>query len=253
MKLEAVTVSVGYGDFLAQTVPWNRSLFERWIVVTTPEDHETREVCRKFHLECLTSEESTRAGADFAKGRLIEKGLRMLGSGGWRMHLDADVVLPSDASHCLEAAHLDPTCIYGCDRLMVKSWEQWQKLLSSGYLQCQHGWHHAITWPGGIEPGARWASPTDGWVPIGFLQLWHNDADEWHGVRSRPYPISHGNACRNDVQHAIQWDRRKRILLPEIIAIHLESESCATGANWNGRTSRRFGPPGVKKKIPGCS
>jgi uncharacterized protein YukE len=41
---------------------------------------------------------------------------------------------------------------------------------------------------------------------------------------------------------AMQWTRDRRHLIPEIIATHLESERAAMGANWNGRTTRAFGP-----------
>ena len=47
VKIEAVTVCVNYGDFLAVTAEWNRHLFDQWVVVTTPDDELTREVCRK--------------------------------------------------------------------------------------------------------------------------------------------------------------------------------------------------------------
>jgi hypothetical protein len=85
-------------------------------------------------------------------------------------------------------------------------------------------------------------SPREGWVPIGYLQLWHSSSDEWQGIRIKPYPANHGNACRTDVQHGLQWDRCKRVLIPEILAVHLESEPARMGVNWNGRRTKRFGP-----------
>ncbi len=58
----------------------------------------------------------------------------------------------------------------------------------------------------------------------------------------RRYPLHHGDAARTDVQFALQWDRRHRQLLPEVIVLHLESEPAEQGANWKGRTTRPFGP-----------
>lgn len=46
MRIEAITVSVNYDDFLAETLPLNRPLFDDMIVVTTPEDVETQRICR---------------------------------------------------------------------------------------------------------------------------------------------------------------------------------------------------------------
>ncbi len=62
-----------------------------------------------------------------------------------------------------------------------------------------------------------------------------------HGHHLRRYPTHHGDAARTDVQFALQWDRRYRQLLPEVIVLHLESERAAQGANWKGRTTRPFG------------
>ena len=42
--------------------------------------------------------------------------------------------------------------------------------------------------------------------------------------------------------HGLQWARPDRILIPEIVAVHLESEPSAMGANWKGRTTKAFGP-----------
>ena len=80
-------------------------------------------------------------------------------------------------------------------------------------------------------------------MPIGFFQLWHSSEDQFRGARVKPYPVQHNDACRTDVQHALQWDRRKRELLAEMLVVHLESEPAKLGANWAGRTTRRFGPP----------
>jgi len=141
-------------------------------------------------------------------------------------------------------ADLDERNIYGCDRIMVGSWDQWQKLQATGYLDGrQHLHSHAIRFPQGYPVGTRWASHLTGYVPIGAFQLWHSSRDLWRGVRIRPYPKRHNEACRTDIQHGLQWDRRHRVLLPEVIAVHLESEPAAMGTNWKGRKTKRFGPP----------
>lgn len=241
-RLEVCTVCVGYGDFLAETARQNRGLFDRWLVVTTADDAETREVCRHYNLETLLSDDATRGGADFNKGRLVERGLQQLSAGAWHMHLDGDVVLPPTFRLSLEAAHLDPSCVYGCDRLMVRSWEEWVRLRDSGALAEQHTWHYSVNPTRGLPLGTRWVSPSQGWVPIGFLQLWFQAEAEWHGVRVKTYPLGHGDACRADVQYGLKWDRRKRQFLPEVFALHLESEPSKLGANWRGRTTKRFGP-----------
>ena len=243
MKLEAVTVCVNYADFLNAVAPFNAPLFDRWVIVTDPADHATQAVCRRYGLQCLVSEEHRRGADTFNKGRLIERGLHHLSANCWRLHIDADVVLPSRTGRFLDQAHLDERNIYGVDRIMVRSWSEWQRLRESGWL---HGetrrYPYAVDVPPGFSIGDRWASHEAGYVPIGFFQLWHGSQDEQAGVRVKPYPQNHGNACRTDVQHSLQWDRRQRALIPEILVAHIESEPAKNGSNWNGRRTKQFGP-----------
>jgi hypothetical protein len=156
------------------------------------------------------------------------------------------MALPHTFRARLIAAHIQEDMIYGIDRAMVKSWEDWQKLKATGYLNGgQFDYHCRMGFPFRMEVGTRWTHPQMGYVPIGFFQLWHSSQDEWRGVRVKPYPSNHGNACRTDVQHALQWDRHKRALIPELVGVHLESEQAKKGANWNGRTTKPFGPHGL--------
>jgi hypothetical protein len=241
--LEALTVCVNYGDFLAVAAEQNRALFDRWLVVTTAEDEETREVCRHFNLDTLITREGITPGREFNKGFLIERGLQQLSIDSWHWHLDADVILPAHTRHALQVARLDPEMIYGFDRVMVRSWNDWVRLRDSGYLQQQWRGTYELHFPPGFDVGTRWMVPQSGWVPIGFSQLWHGSAEHWRGTRVRGYPTNHSGASHTDVRQSLQWDRRRRELLAEIITVHLESEPCAVGSNWQGRNTQRFGPP----------
>ena len=104
MLLEALTVCVNYGDFLAVAAAHNRALFDRWLVVTTPEDEETREVCRQFNLDTLITREGITPGREFNRGYLIERGLQQLSTESWHWHLDADVILPDHTRQALQVA-----------------------------------------------------------------------------------------------------------------------------------------------------
>lgn len=241
MKVEAITVCVEYDDFLKVAAPFNLPLLDRWIVVTRESDLRTRHVCRRFGIECILTEDGHKKAGEFCKGRMIERGLQHLSADAWRLQLDGDVVLPSHFRRSLEIADLQEDCIYGADRIMVRGWNDWLRLLASGYLNCgQHTYSHSVTFPKGLSIGSRWVSNLTGYVPIGFFQLWHSSTDEWSGIRTKPYPDKHNTACRGDVQHGLQWDRAKRALIPEIIVVHLESEAASNGTNWHGRKTRRF-------------
>jgi hypothetical protein len=246
--LEAVTVCVNYADFLKVVAPFNQHLFERWVIVTEPTDEHTREVCRRFNLQCILSEDGRRHGEDFNKGRMVERGAQHLSKDCHRLHIDSDIVLPSNFRQSLERADIQEDTIYGVDRLMVQSYEEWLELKHSGYLNDQLDYHCRLRFPMRWKLGARWAHPEMGYVPIGFFQLWHSSQDDWRGVRVKPYPTHHGNATRTDVQHGLQWDRHKRALIPEIVAVHLESEPTEMGKNWKGRKTKPFGPTAVSDR-----
>jgi hypothetical protein len=83
--------------------------------------------------------------------------------------------------------------------------------------------------------GSRLVHNEYGWLPIGFMQLWHSS-------KRRQYPITCGSSEHSDVLHAVQWNRENRILLPEFFCYHLESEVAQMGVNWQGRKTKIFGP-----------
>lgn len=242
-NLEAVTVCVGYSDFLAETLKYNRQHFNRWVIVTHPKDMETIELCRRANLHLVVTDEFGRGGPrPFNKGRGISLGMNFVSSGSWVLHLDADVVLPNQFRQMLDVAHLDPQCIYGADRVLIKNWEEWQLYQKAEWLQNQHGYHLCCNFPATAHVGTRIIRGRHGYVPIGFFQLFHYDNGVHVGHRWKDYPDASDNAAHSDIKFALHWDRRKRILLPEIIVAHLESEQLGMGANWRGRKTKRFGP-----------
>ena len=74
-----------------------------------------------------------------------------------------------------------------------------------------------------------------GYAPIGFFQLWNRAS----GVLR--YPSVQGcDAEHTDMLHALQWPRSRRVLIPEITAVHLSTGGREWGVNWHGRKSPRF-------------
>ena len=240
MRVEAITVCIGYGDFLKETARANRSLVDDLVVVTSPDDHETRGVCKEMSIRHVLSEEHRRDGP-FNKARLIQRALDQIGARDWILHLDADVVLPRGFRRYLDWAHLDERTIYGADRCNVVGWDAWRAFATpvDGTIIVTAAYSVSMM----RDPLADATYPgLHGYVPIGFFQLWHGSAMIDRGFHQKRYPLNHGDAARTDVQFALQWDRRYRQLLPEVIVLHLESEQAAQGANWCGRTTRPFGP-----------
>ncbi len=241
MRIEAITVCVGYGDFLAVTLPENQHLVDDLVVITSPDDDETREVCRKYSVHHVLSEDHRRGGP-FNKARLVNRALDQINAREWVLHIDADIVLPRQFAMLLDVAHIDEKCIYGADRCSLTGYDQWVKFKREKGGWDNHRYDNYLTFPPDSAPGARWVSKLHGYVPIGAFQLFHGDAAIDRGIHQKRYPHHHGDAARADVQFALQWDRRYRRLLPEVAVLHLESQKAKLGANWCGRTTTRFGP-----------
>jgi hypothetical protein len=237
MKIECVTVCVNYSDFLAHTLPQNKHHFDHMVVVTTPEDIETQRVCEFYNVECVTTNEFTLNGDPFNKAKGINAGLRRLSKSGWVVHIDSDIYLPPLTRSILQRISLDGNNIYGIDRMMCPNFEEWQKFINSP-KSFHTGWVYIH--PTIFEMGVRIGEyMSEGYEPIGFFQL-------WNPIESRvfSYPEEHGAADRTDVLFAKKWERKNRVLIPEIICVHLDSENSTInemGKNWNGRKTAIFG------------
>lgn len=234
MKIEAVIICVDYADFLAETLPHNLPHFDRTLVITSPRDVETQQLCRRLSVPYYASNVFTRGGDKFNKARGIDFGLGFLRHNDWIVHLDADVYLPPMTRQMLDWRTLDPESIYGIDRVNCVGYEAWRTFLADRHTG--HDYMCRVKVPEGMPLLDRIAiRDYGGYVPIGFFQM-------WNGALNRRYPIAKGDAEHTDVLHAIQWDDSKRHLLPEVIGVHLMSNPAPLGANWQGRTTLRFGP-----------
>lgn len=239
-RIQAVITCVGFADFLAETLPHNRALFDRTVVVTAPEDKQTRRVCEYWHVECIATDVFESRWDRFNKGKGINVGIdALLKNGGesWLVHMDADVLLPPLTRKLLLGAQLDKTMVYGIDRFMVANWKAWREFIERPDLQ-QEGWgvydeSGMFVHPTRFKIGVRVMAP-DGFVPIGFFQMWHTES----GIMK--YPEQHTDAGRGDMLFALQWPRSRRALIPEVIGYHLESEPVPMGSNWNGRKTKPF-------------
>ncbi len=239
-KLYGVTVCVNYADFLCHVLPVNKQHFDRLIVVTSENDLATQRLCETVHVECIKSRELNH---DFNKGKAINLGLdkiyaafhKEIRKDDWVVHMDADIFLPHRTREILNSLDLDPSHLYGVDRLMCPSYDEWQNFISNPMPQHENEiFVHANAFSFGVRIAKLLETM---WHPIGFFQLFNP-----HGVGFRRYPEEHSVADRSDMIFAQNWERRHRTLIPEIVAIHLESESTDMGINWNGRKSKPFGP-----------
>lgn len=236
-RLEAVITCVDYGDFLKYTLPKNMVHFDRIVVVTSPEDNETKGICRKLGISCTETTVHRENGHLFNKGRLINLGLAHLEQKDWIVHMDADILVPDRLKFMLNKAPLDKKCIYGLDRVNCVGKNMFDKI---EHLQWQH--HFLLNPPEGLTGGSRLIHWDHGYCPIGYFQLFHSSTNHI-------YPTNDGTAEHTDVLFAVQWERKNRHLLPEGYCIHLESmPGQSMGVNWKGRKTPRF--DGMMPQMP---
>ena len=247
MKIEGVIICVDYSDFLSETLSSNRSLFDKLVVVTSLTDQKTKTLCDFYNVECVQTDVFYKGAAPINKGLGINEGLKKLDKDGWVIHLDADIYLPTLTRNILEMIELDPNKIYGVDRMMCPTYEAWRQFKENPKLT-HEGWIyiHPTIFPMGVRVAAYM---DHGYFPIGFFQLWHPSTS-----KVIFYPEGEVAADRSDVVHCKQWSRGQRELIPEIIAIHLDSEDLdlkEMGKNWNGRKTKLFKLPtqGYKKSL----
>lgn len=231
MQIEAVIVCENYGDFLAETLPRNMPYLDHIVVVTSPHDKETQGVCSQYSVECVQTLCMHEHGAAFNKGRAINLGLGHLKGLGWILHLDADIILPHNFKDLLHRAQLVKENLYGADRINARGYNHFHN--HKHKLTPHYSDGYFIEPPNEFPLGARIVHREHGYTPIGYFQLWNK-------CMGKRYPINQGTAEHTDVLFAAQWTRNQRVLLPEVIVTHLESEHCEMGKNWNGRKSKRW-------------
>lgn len=242
MKLEGVIVCVNYSDFLAHTLPHIKGIFNKLVVVTDLEDKDTKNLCEYYNVQCIQTNVFYEGKDKFNKGKGINEGLKNLDCDGWVVQLDADIYLPPLTRSILEKIELDRRTIYSIDRLMCPSFEAWQDYIRNPK---QHeGWIyvHCTAFPLGVRIAAY---HDDGYQPIGYFQMWNPKGS---GVYE--YPKEHGECDRSDILHTKKFSRSRRQLIPELVAIHLDSEGLDVydmGKNWGGRKTRLFKKKGYKE------
>jgi hypothetical protein len=227
MYLEALIVSVDFSDYLAETLPYVLPQVDRLIVVTSPTDRSTVDVCRRYGADYLATDAFYHDGATFNKGRGINLGLRELRRIDWMVHLDADIVLPPGFRQALDTKTLDPHTLYGVRRAMCNSWREWK------------AYQPALPAPAPFTHERPVINRRRGYMPLGYLQLFHAHATAL-GDGTSWYAETSPNAAYSDLWFCERWTRRR--LLTDLEVVHLYEGQAYDEINWRGRVSQPFGP-----------
>ena len=237
MTLVAVTICINYSDYL-ECVVGNRVHFDRWVVVSVPEDRATHELCARFGVECIDSALLQADGRDFHavdnKGPVLNEGIAHVLSADfaddadfntgqsaksaksadktvWCVVLDADVLLPRYFGERVRAMPLESGCLYAMGgRKVCETREQFEMLRP-------------------CEPWDRLVARNS--QAIGYFNLFSLEA-----LPNR-YPVRTGleGAAHDDFLFTTSFAPGKRRVLP-FTAIHLG----IYGPNWGGRITPRW-------------
>jgi hypothetical protein len=237
-KITAITVCVGYSDFLCWVLPENKNIFNKWIIVTDTKDTETKNLCENYNVFCIQTDVFYQNKNKFNKYAGINEALKYVDNDSWVIFLDSDIVLHHLSRRVFDSLELNEKFIYGIDRVNCVGLENWLNYIRKRDALFKNWMLHSS----GMELGARlvhyYGEERDkgkyiGWRPLGFFQMCHRSAFD-------SYPQNTIGADHCDLEFVRHWERSKRVLIPELLGIHLESVGATKGINWYGRKSQPF-------------
>jgi len=195
-----VVMCVNMADYLTITLEKNRHYFQNYIVVTSPDDHLTLELCEKYSVQTITYDNFFPLDAKFNKaGGLLyaQQQLHEAFPEKWILMMDVDIVIPSSCistlQYCIDNGLLDTTQLYSVKRFDVLTHDELED-------ECQT---REYTLPG-----------------AGYFQLYYD--------KTKYYNSFSESAAQTDIYFAFKFE--KRILITTHI-YHLGEE----GMHWNGR------------------
>ncbi len=226
LRLEAVTVSVDFDDMLDVTLAVNHPHLDTLIVVTSHEDKKTQAVCHKHGAICVQTDLFSKNGRKFNKGAAINAGFNYFQYFGFRLHIDSDIMLPDNFRRLLfNHHHLATDTIYGADRVDVIGRDEIDAVRSGGP---QHRHKVLVESQQARKIGARFLCPLNGYLPLGYFQLWHAKCQ-------KAYPYSLGTAAHDDTMFSALWPRNRRQVLPGVLVYHVLERPARWSENWEGQ------------------
>lgn len=239
MQLTAITVSVNYSDFLCHALLWNKHLFSKWIVVTDTKDNITKDLCVYHGVTCIQTDVFYEEGG-FNKYAGINEALKKATKDEWVLFLDSDIILPPHTKRTLDNLEMDKNSIYGIDRLDAVGISQYINFVNHPRNLIDNWLVSSSNLPLGSRIAHIYGQKGDngkfsGWKPLGFFQLAHSSSFNM-------YPQNCKGADHCDIVFANCYSRVNRLLIPEILSIHLVSDDATWSSNWNGRKTAPFLP-----------
>jgi hypothetical protein len=114
-KLDVVTVSVNYNDYLKKSLENNTKIFDNITVVTSEVDIECQEICKTYDVNCIVCDDILKDGI-INKSIGLNKGINSLNNPDWILILDADIIVGNK----IETQNLDYKNLYTNSRWIIE-------------------------------------------------------------------------------------------------------------------------------------
>lgn len=224
-----VLVCVNYSDYLVHCVDANHNKLDRIIVVTTPDDSDTKKVCSKYaNVEVVETRCFYEGGRTFDKGKALNLALERVErhKTSWVLIHDADIVLPEDFRKQLDIK-VNSLTLYGAPRHFAYTLDDYLEFKNTGSKN-----YNILK---------DYYSP--GRFPIGYFQLFNSLHLETRGFE-HPYPEGHDDASYTDLQFTKKF--KFRTSLKGVHTVHLGPPM----VNHRGRVTPFFGKSQEEQNRP---
>lgn len=194
---------VNMSDYLLETIKHNRNFFSDYYVLTSPDDNETKDLCKSFSAKTIEFNSFFCENATFNKSggiHFAQQYLHQLYPDKWILLLDVDIVFTKDLDlelhHYFDNNIFNNEYMYCVQRFDVLNHEEL-------YSHCKKRLYNTKA--------------------AGFFQLYFN--------KSKYYPNFSRNASDCDLYFAKLFDKRIEI---QSYVLHLGLE----GSHWDGRGTK---------------
>jgi hypothetical protein len=222
-KIDCVTVSIGFDDYLSLTLPRMVETFDRVAVVTEAADLATQRVAEGLGAQVVCSTRKQHAGEVFNLPALINDGVRALAPEAWIVKMDPDIFLLRGARAALDGSLHDPELVWGSRRYFCETLADFRRFEQSEDLSR-------------LEPPYEDHDPD----VLGFFQLAHAGSRHLDlSGRGTFYEEGRyeGPSRTNDRLLSGRYPPAQRRRTPFDV-VHLGLD--AIGTNWKGRKAPRF-------------
>jgi len=218
-----ITVCVGMAETLKKILPFNLPHLKELIVMTTPDDDDTRECCKQYpNVRVIETDVFYKWGAKFNKGAAVELATMLIPKDNWIIIFDADICFPCDL---IGKIPLDVNFIYSSARHFATTEDEFESATRERNFDFQ-----------GLakDPFRPWK------MAKGYFQLFHGRSET---LNRRPwYGIDWNNAGGCDKDFSTRWDIQRRIPL-EAPVLHLgavHNWDAEYSSSWTGSFYRDY-------------